>query len=190
MTTLAERTPLHVPPFFSFEKDSITYAVDPDAPNWIAVEKDGAELLRWIAEGDVAFGSLVARYAAAKNLEAGKAWLHVHDFVSSLDRAGMISDAPFTRAAYGGRGGLIQPDGLRELWVQVNNNCNLTCTHCLVSSGPGGIGGLPPEKLIGLIDRAKELGVERVYITGGEPFLRRDIFDLAKHVSEHHGMEF
>ncbi|HVS31109.1 MAG TPA: methyltransferase domain-containing protein, partial [Thermoanaerobaculia bacterium] len=195
MTTLAERTPLHVPQLHSFEHDSITYAVDAGAPNWIAVEKGGAELLSWIRQGDsagqpMAFGTLVARYASEKNLEAGKAWVHVHDFVSSLDRAGMLADAAFARSAYAGRAEMIQPDGLRELWVQVNNNCNLTCTHCLVSSGPGGIGGLPPEKLIGLVDRAKQLGIERVYITGGEPFLRRDIFELAKHITETHGLEF
>ena len=195
MTVLAERTPLHLPHLFSFESDSLTYAVDGDAPTWIAVEARGAELLGWIRQAEargtaLPFGSLVARYASEKNLEAGKAWLHVHDFITALERAGMISDAPFARAAYAGRASLIAPSGLRELWLQVNNNCNLSCTHCLVSSGPGGINGLPPEKLMAMVDRAKALGVERVYITGGEPFLRRDLFDLANHVTRTHGMEF
>ncbi len=195
MTVLAERTPLHLPKLFSFESDSLTYAVDGDAPNWVAVETRGAELLGWIGDAETGgaampFGSLVARYASEKNLEAGKAWVHVHDFVAALDRAGMISDAPFARAAYAGRAAMISPSGLRELWLQVNNNCNLSCTHCLVSSGPGGINGLPPEKLIAMVDRAKELGVERVYITGGEPFLRKDLFDLANHITRTHGMEF
>jgi len=75
-----------------------------------------------------------ARYAAERQLEAGKAWVHVHDFVRALDRAGMLSDAPFSREPYPGRSALIKPEGLRELWLQINNACNLTCTHCLVSS--------------------------------------------------------
>ena len=194
MTVLAERTPLHLPPLFSFQNDGITYAVDSEAPNWVAVDGRGAELLSWIADcarssEPLRFGALVARYADAKHLEAGKAWLHIHDFAAALDRAGMLSDVPFARAAYGGRAATIAPTGLRELWLQVNNNCNLSCTHCLVSSGPGGIPGLPPAQLVALVDRAKSLGVERIFITGGEPFLRRDLFDLAHRITGAHGME-
>ncbi|MDP9360871.1 MAG: radical SAM protein, partial [Acidobacteriota bacterium] len=194
MTVLAERTPLHIPQLHSFDNEGITYAVDAEAPNWVAVEERGAELLAWVRRAEesgvpIAFGSLVARYAAAKNLEAGKAWLHVHDFLASLDRAGMLSDTPFARVPYAGRGSLIAPAGLRELWLQINNNCNLSCTHCLVSSGPGGIPGLTPDQVAALVDRASELGVERIYITGGEPFLRRDIFDLAHRITETHGIE-
>lgn len=189
MTLLAERTPLHIPNFHTFERNGITYAVDPEAPNWIAVEERGAELLRRISEGPIPFGALVARYAADHALEAGKAWVHVHDFLTALDRSQNLSDQPFTREPYAGRDTLIRPEGLRELWLQINNACNLTCTHCLVSSGPGGIPGLSTDEIVGMIDSATALGLERLYITGGEPFLRRDIFDLAKHVTETHGLE-
>jgi len=194
MTVLTERTPLHIPQLHSFEQAGITYAVDADPPNWVAVEPRGAELLAIVrneeeSHAPIAFGSLVARYAATHNLEAGKAWLHVHDFLASLDRAGMIADAPFVRDAYTGRASMIAPPGLRELWLQINNNCNLSCTHCLVSSGPGGDPGLTPDRVASLVDRAAALGVERVYITGGEPFLRKDIFDLSHRITETHGME-
>src|SRR5882757_2540071 len=87
MTVLAERTALHIPTLHFFEHDGITYAVDGDAPNWIAVEQRGAELLRAMGEAPPAFGALVARYAAQYQVEAGKAWLHVHDFLTALDRA-------------------------------------------------------------------------------------------------------
>jgi 7,8-dihydro-6-hydroxymethylpterin dimethyltransferase len=33
------------------------------------------------------------------------------------------------------------------------------------------------------------LGLERLFITGGEPFLRRDLFDLLRHATEEHGLE-
>jgi hypothetical protein len=97
MTVLAERTPLHIPALHFFEHDGLEYGVDGDAPNWIAVEGRGAELLRNLAEGPVTFGALVARYAAQYQLEAGKAWLHVHDFLTALDRARLLSDVPFAR---------------------------------------------------------------------------------------------
>ncbi len=194
MTVLQERTPLHVPALHTFTEDDILYAVDPEAPNWIAVDARGGELLRAIrAAGEtgepLAFGALVARWAAEKRLEAGKAWLHVHDFLRALDRAGMLSEAPLVREPYPGRAALIKPAGLRELWLQINNACNLTCTHCLVSSGPGGAPGIDTGALVRLVDRAAQLGMERLYVTGGEPFLRKDLFDLAKRATQTHGAE-
>ena len=190
MITLAERTPLHVPDLHLFDENGITFALDPDAPNWIAVEERGAALLSDLQRTPgVTFGALVARYATEHELEAGKAWLHVHDFLAALARASMLFDAPCERLSYPGRAALVQPDGLRELWLQINNACNLSCSHCLVSSGPGGIPGLPPDDVVATIDAAAALGAERVYITGGEPFLRKDIFDLAHHVTETHGCE-
>jgi MoaA/NifB/PqqE/SkfB family radical SAM enzyme/SAM-dependent methyltransferase len=194
MLTLSERTPLHLPKLHSFQASELTYAVDSEAPNWIAVESRGAELLRQIGDAQssgsaLRFGELVARYASGHGLEAGKAWLHVHDFLAALGRVSMLFDAPVVRAPYGGRAAYVQPNGLRELWLQINNACNLACTHCLVSSGPGGIPGMPSEAVVAIVDAAGALGVERIYITGGEPFLRRDIFALAKHITEAHGCE-
>jgi MoaA/NifB/PqqE/SkfB family radical SAM enzyme len=194
MLVLSERTELHVPELHVFEENGITYAVDEAAPNWVAVDEAGARLLTRIraAAGTgspLAFGALVAATAAEQRLEAGKAWLFVHDFLRGLDRARMLSDAPFAREPYPGRSALVAPERLRELWIQINNACNLTCTHCLVSSGPGGAPGVDADALLRLVDRAAALGMERLYVTGGEPFLRRDIFDLAKRATERHGAE-
>lgn len=37
MLELTERTPLYLPDLHTFEEGGITYAVDPEAPSWIAV---------------------------------------------------------------------------------------------------------------------------------------------------------
>ncbi len=191
MTILAERTSLHVPELHLFEDDGLTYAVDGAAPNWAVVERTGRQLLETIAQGrgSVTFGGLVSRYAGERPVEAGKAWVHVHDFLRALDRAGMLSDKPFTPKPYLGRATLVRPQGLRELWLQINNACNLSCAHCLVSSGPGKERGLPLEQLRGIVDQAVQLGLERLYITGGEPFVRKDIFELLRHATEARGLE-
>ena len=105
MISLAERTPLHLPEFHLFENAGISYAVDAEAPNWIAVDDRGAEILREIAASPLTFGELVSRYASRHQLEAGKAWLHVHDFLTSLKRSRFLSDQPFVREPYAGRAG-------------------------------------------------------------------------------------
>lgn len=191
MIVLEDRTPLHLPELHLFEDDGLTYAVDGAAPHWIAVDSAGRFLLEALraSEHSVTFGELTARYASHHSLGAGKAWLHVHDFLTSLDRSGLLTDQPLPITTYPGRSALIQPEGLRELWLQLNNNCNLACGHCLVGSGPGKEIGLPLERLIAIVNQAVELGAERLYVTGGEPFVRRDIFSLLKHATEARGLE-
>ena len=191
MITLEHRTPLHVPEFHVFDRDEISYAIDAASPNWIAVDSRGKEILDAIQSNGSrqTFGNLVAQYAARHGMEAGKAWVHVHDFLAALNRAGMLSNAPREAEVYPGRAQLIEPDGLRELWIQVNNACNLTCSHCLVSSGPGKEPGLPTEQVRQIVGRAAELGLERLYLTGGEPFVRKDLIGLIRHSTDDLGVE-
>ena len=191
MAVLEPGTRLHVPELYLFEDDGLSYAIDPEAPNWIVVEQEGRWLLDAIsaAHGELTFAELVARYAVERGLEAGRAWVAVHDFLRALDRAGMLPNSPFARATYPGRFALVTPQGLRELWLQINNACNLSCTHCLVSSGPGEDPGLPLDVLVSLVNRATELGVERLYLTGGEPLIRKDVFALLRHATEAKSLE-
>jgi radical SAM protein with 4Fe4S-binding SPASM domain len=44
---------------------------------------------------------------------------------------------------------------------------------------------LSTEECLGLIDEMKALGTEMLILTGGEPLLRRDIYDIAKYASDH-----
>ncbi len=186
MPALASRTRLHVPALHLFEHDGLSYAIDAAAPNWIVVEPEGRRLLDAIssARGALTVGELVSRYARERGVETGRAWVAVHDFLGALERAGMLARAAFPREPYPGRLALVQPDGLRELWLQINNACNLACAHCLVSSGPGEDRGPPLDFLIAVVNRAADLGLERLYVTGGEPMVRKDVFPLLRHASE------
>ncbi|MFV2041141.1 MAG: arsenite methyltransferase, partial [Candidatus Hydrothermarchaeales archaeon] len=70
------------------------------------------------------------------------------------------------------------------------NRCNLRCNHCLVDADAKGDDReltLDDWKLI--IKGALPLGLKRVFITGGEPFLREDLFDLAEYVLVELGLE-
>ena len=77
MTTLAERTPLHVPDYESFEETGISYLVDPEAPNWLALESSGLSLVEAIrgassSGSPITFGGLVARHADSVNWKRAK----------------------------------------------------------------------------------------------------------------------
>jgi uncharacterized Fe-S cluster-containing radical SAM superfamily protein/TusA-related sulfurtransferase len=71
-----------------------------------------------------------------------------------------------------------RPVGSR-LWLYTNLDCNLHCDYCCVRSSPA-----VPRRELGLervqrITReAAELGVQEIFVTGGEPFLLEDIGEI------------
>jgi len=71
-----------------------------------------------------------------------------------------------------------RPVGSR-LWLYTNFDCNLHCDYCCVRSSP-----TAPRRELGLarVQRiareATELGVQAIFVTGGEPFLLADIGEI------------
>jgi MoaA/NifB/PqqE/SkfB family radical SAM enzyme/SAM-dependent methyltransferase len=185
MYPITEKTVFHAPALVSFRAGGLPVLLDAEAPNWAAVEPRGIEILTR-CDGNTPVGRIVADYAATHMLEAGKAWLHVHDFLREARRAGLIGTSPFVRAPYTGRIAFGAPERLSEFWIHANNSCNLRCTHCLVSSGPQGAPGLPVDLLRQAVEQAAALGALRFYFTGGEPFLRKDLPDLIRTITTKH----
>ncbi|MBI4228150.1 MAG: methyltransferase domain-containing protein, partial [Deltaproteobacteria bacterium] len=122
-------------------------------------------------------------YSSEFGLSTTKSWVHVNTFLKDALREKILSFNPFVRAPYKGRGEFLKTDRLTELWIHTNNSCNLQCSHCLVSSGPREDKGLPTDDIVRIIGEGRELGVFRFYFTGGEPFVRSDIFDLIECVT-------
>ncbi len=71
-----------------------------------------------------------------------------------------------------------------KLWLYTNFDCNLKCSYCVAESTPTAprrVLGL--EKVQRLVDEAVGLGFERVFFTGGEPFILPDIYDMLAYAS-------
>jgi len=68
--------------------------------------------------------------------------------------------------------------GLDALWIQVAGTlCNLACTHCFVTAGPGEErhAMMPREEVAARVAEGLALGVREIYLTGGEPFLHPEL---------------
>lgn len=79
------------------------------------------------------------------------------------------------------------PDGpdttrLRLVAWEITRNCNLSCLHCRASASRGfHTGELDTKTGFALLDQIAEVGDPIVILTGGEPLLRPDIFEIAEH---------
>lgn len=65
----------------------------------------------------------------------------------------------------------------------LTDRCNLSCTHCYSKSGPGRTneGELSTAEALKVIDDLADMGVPLILFTGGEPLIREDIWELARH---------
>ncbi|GAB1818592.1 hypothetical protein HerbRD11066_17560 [Herbidospora sp. RD11066] len=76
----------------------------------------------------------------------------------------------------------VAGDGRKAL-IQISERCNLHCAHCFVSSVKEGR-DLSLEELTGrVIPRLLASRVERITLTGGEPFVHPDLMVLCEHLA-------
>ena len=187
-TYIDDSTLLRAPAFSVLNVNGARVAVDPANPNWVASDDRGIRLLGQF-DGRTPFADVVREYSSRSGLDTTRAWLHVETFARDALRQGFLSTDGAAPAPYLGRGAYLETTRLHELWVQVNDFCNLSCAHCLVSSGPSRDQGLDTTRILGAIDQAVSLGATRVFLTGGEPLARPDILELCGAVVEKHERE-
>ena len=73
---------------------------------------------------------------------------------------------------------------LFSVHIDVTNQCNLRCIHCYHPFDEYTFSNnLTLGEIKRIVDEAFSLGVFRVTISGGEPFLRDDIYDILEYIS-------
>ena len=71
---------------------------------------------------------------------------------------------------------------LRLVAWETTRNCNLNCVHCRAAATCGPYDGeLDTQAAFNLLDQIAEVAKPIIILTGGEPLLRDDIFDIAKY---------
>ena len=87
----------------------------------------------------------------------------------------LVSPTPLTRAR--------KPPGPVVIWNLIRR-CNLTCKHCYsISADRDFPGELATPEVFEVMDDLRAFGVPVLILSGGEPLLRRDIFERKSRVS-------
>lgn len=146
------------PRWTRFQLDSTAVWLCPDRPAWFVPTAQGDLLLQQIA-ADTARQDLAT--------------------MTFLQR---LPDPPAN--SYPGRQTLQQgtTPQLRELWLHITDRCNLSCSHCLFSSGPDQGRQLSLQQLLQHVDDAAAQGCRLFALTGGEPLVHPDFAELIGHI--------
>jgi len=69
----------------------------------------------------------------------------------------------------------------RLIAFEVTRSCNLDCIHCRAAASKGPYEGeLTTEEIYRILKEIREVSQPIIILTGGEPLLREDIFDIAR----------
>ncbi|MEE8329376.1 MAG: PqqD family peptide modification chaperone [Thermodesulfovibrionia bacterium] len=180
---------LYSPQFIQKRKNGVYLLIDPESPNWISINLTGSEILK-LCDGKHTLSDIQnAVCKKYKRSDEEQVNLEVSEFLSAAGLLEFVSNTKIERPEYKGRSKVIAPDKLEELWIYTTLACNLRCRHCLVSAGKELEEELTTEEIKKLVDEAVVLGVKRFYITGGEPFIKDDIFELIKYITKEKNCE-
>lgn len=72
-----------------------------------------------------------------------------------------------------------------KIWWVITGNCNLSCKHCYIEASETRFKQLDTDGCIALIKKAIRNGIKEFFITGGEPFIRKDILTIFSAIYEH-----
>ena len=81
---------------------------------------------------------------------------------------------------------------LNYLRISVTDRCNLRCVYCLPRSFVPKLSHadiLNYEEILRIVRIAASLGISKIRVTGGEPLLRKGIYDFIKDLSQIEGIE-
>jgi SynChlorMet cassette radical SAM/SPASM protein ScmE len=72
-----------------------------------------------------------------------------------------------------------------EVFLALTNRCNCSCTHCNVAPTKNQ-GELALGEWLEIIRELARVKVFRLWLSGGEPLMREDFFDLVSEIEKHH----
>lgn len=143
-------------------------ALNPDLPNIMVMDEVGKRFFE-LCDGNLTLDDVAEEILKERKGEVSRDELF--SFVSSMLEANFLFLKPPLPPKKVERGF----ERLRQLYFHITKACNLRCKHCYVEAGKPLENELTSVETLRMIDNFAELGGEQLIITGGEPFLRREM---------------
>jgi radical SAM protein with 4Fe4S-binding SPASM domain len=103
----------------------------------------------------------------------------LHPTVEKLVGSGIVSEcAPGSRLDAWQRYRRFGSRFMRTAHWSITGHCNYRCRHCYMSAPDAKYGQLSTEKCLSIADEIAGCGIREVSITGGEPLVRKDFWQI------------
>lgn len=146
--------------------DNITYISNKYTGEWFKMPTECFDLLMNSFENKLYVEDIIDCFA---DEEDKKYYLKILD---NLDKLDLLHELYLDT---------VRPTNMRKVVFSITNRCNLTCAYCCVDSKIG-CQDLPLDKIKTMIDKITKLKPLKVVISGGEPMLRDDFFEILAYI--------
>lgn len=160
-----------------------TLAYNPAINVWERLDDTGAEVLRWLrARRDRAAleAYLAKRFGYTPLVAKARLDALIKWFI--LRRLLYLDHEPLTQPQ------VLPLNPLATVYWVCTQACNLRCTYCYQEATLARPNELSTKEAKHLIDQVADAGVRTFVFTGGEPFMRRDLCEVARY-SKSRGLE-
>jgi len=148
--------------------DDFFLALNPDLPNIMVMDDIGKRFFE-LCEGNIQAEDIVKEILKERRREVSRKELST--FISSMIDAKFLSLKPPLPPKKIYR----RPEKLGQLYFHVTRACNLRCKHCYVEASNPLENELATAEALRIIEDFAQLGGKQLVITGGEPFMRREM---------------
>ncbi len=159
------------------------FVIDPGTQRWIITTPFAVDVLGRCdgRRGLDAVLSLVRRaYPALRNPR------ELRDTAMSLNDEGMLFNSEEEHQSASSQ--VYSDTEAAGIHLEITNRCNLRCSHCYLNSGRSMEHELTFDEIREVIDYLPPDPTHRIFITGGEPLVRRDVYDVLEYAAVSRGV--
>lgn len=134
---------------------------------WIKIPTECYDILNYASENRIALEDVAMKFMVD---EDRRYYLKLIELLEKIGLAGVDYD--------------IESLGLYKVVFSITNRCNLSCEYCCAESELQANEYLTTSDCKNIIDRIVLMNPDIVIISGGEPMMRNDIFDILNYLKQ------
>jgi radical SAM protein with 4Fe4S-binding SPASM domain len=162
-------------PFHILQEENLYILVHKNRPSWVVTNEVGKDIA--VQNSLKSSHSEIAeflknRYRLSESVEED-----IKGFINNLEEVGFLKEES-SGISYDTK------DNFKGLLFLVTQACNLSCYHCLLERNFSVSNDFSGELFYRVVEEIDSLGAEFLLISGGEPLLRPDLFDLISYASQ------
>jgi radical SAM protein with 4Fe4S-binding SPASM domain len=163
-----------------------TLAINVDAASWVRTNETGSEILK-LVNGNYSTEDIIKKiskiYAVPEKLISED----IISFIANCHKKGILVSNKGKSSLYEIGNMTMKKsvnsldtvdNSLNTVYIDITEKCNLKCPYCYLDCSSNRATELKAEDWINTINEIDQLHVENLFITGGEPLLREDLFDI------------
>ncbi|MCR5082420.1 MAG: PqqD family peptide modification chaperone [Parasporobacterium sp.] len=153
--------------------------VDYENANWFRTNETGMMILEK-CDGTKPLDDVVGEIASAMGFSKEMLESYMNEFINRAIERKVLLKKDEEHVCIGTE----FPDYPNQLWVHVSNRCNMNCPFCYSSSNAEDKYNLVADEVLRFVAQIPENQRKEIVISGGEPFLYKEIVALTKGLKE------